>query len=127
MRLRAVRDALLATLLLEGADLVERRWLGRRPAYDTGKMGKRLFGSSRKGEALRWVYGPSLALLQRWLGLPALLFGPAVAAFELVALPLTGATPPVRRWKRGEVPLLFAHATAFALVASALERRSRMR
>lgn len=40
------------------------------------------------------------------------------AAGELLALPWTGATPGVRRWRRGEVPLLFAHATAFSLVAA---------
>ena len=28
------------------------------------------------------------------------------------------STPPVRRWKRGEVPLLFAHATAFVQLAA---------
>ena len=115
---------LLATLLLEGADVVERRWLGHRPAYDTRRMGKRLFGSERAGEALRWIYGPALAAVQRWTRLPARLFGPLVAAGELVALPLTGATPPVRKWKRGEVPLLFAHATAFALTAALLNRRA---
>lgn len=122
--IRALRDALLASLILEGADVLERAFLGHRPAYDTAKMGKRLFGSARAGEALRWIYGPALALAQRWLGAPALLFGPAIAAAELVALPLTGATPPVRNWARGEVPLLFIHATAFALTAAALNRHS---
>ena len=110
-----IARALFATLLLEAADSIERTWLGHRPVYDTGRMGKRLFGSARAGEALRWIYGPSLALLQRKLRIHPLLFGPLVAAAELIALPLTGATPPVRKWSKGEVPLLFAHATAFAL------------
>lgn len=107
--------ALFATLLLEGADRLERRILGRRPVYDPARLGKKLFDSEGAGKALRWAYGPSLALLQRRLKIPALLFGPLVALGELWALPRLGATPPVRRWKRGEVPLLFAHATAFAL------------
>lgn len=123
----ALRDALLATLLLRGADSIERKWLGHRPPFHTAKLGQRLFGSARAGEAMRWVYGPSLALLQGWLGVPALVFGPAVACLELVALPLSGATPQLRRWKRGEIPLLFAHATAFAALVGLLAGRRALR
>jgi hypothetical protein len=78
-------------------------------------MGKRLFGSERAGRAMRWAYGPTMAWLQTRLGIPALVFGPLVAAGELVAMPRAGATPPPRKWRKREVPLLFAHATAFAL------------
>jgi hypothetical protein len=108
--------ALLATLSLHGVDALERRLLGRRPPYDVSAMGKRLFGSARAGTALRWVYGPTLAIVQKKLRLPPLLFGPAIALGELVAMPRVGATPPARKWRPGEVPLLFAHATAFALL-----------
>lgn len=108
---------LFATLALEGVDLLERRLLGHKPVYDTGKMGERLFGNARVGELMRWVYGPSLGFVQRRLRLPPLLFGPLVAVAELIAMPLAGATPPVRKWPRWEVPLLFAHATAFAFAA----------
>jgi len=111
--------AVLATLALDVADSLERKLLGHRPAYDVDRMGKRLFGSARAGRALRWVYGPTLAILQRKCRLPALLFGPAIALCELFAMPRVGATPPVRKWGDGEVPLLFAHATAFALAVDA--------
>ena len=67
--------AVLATLALDVADALERKLLGHRPAYDVDRMGKRLFGSARAGRALRWVYGPTLAILQRKCRLPALLFG----------------------------------------------------
>jgi hypothetical protein len=56
-------------------------------------------------------------------GLDALerkLLGPAIAPGELWAMPRAGAAPPPRKWKRGEVPLLFAHVTAFALAVELL-------
>jgi len=115
-----IRTALPATLALRGFDALERNLLGHRPAYDVDKMGKRLFGSARAGRALRWIYGPALAMLQKRLRAPPLLFGPAIALAELVAMPRVGATPPPRKWKRGEAPLLFAHATAFALAVDLL-------
>ena len=96
-------------------DVVERRFLRRKPTYATSRMGERLFGSALAGDAMRLVYAPAMAWLKRRTKLPALVFGPLVAAFELVAMPLVGATPPVRKWRRGEVPWLFVHATAFAL------------
>jgi hypothetical protein len=102
-------------LALQAADLLERRLLRHKPVYATSRMGERLFGNALAGEALRFVYAPLMAFLKRRTKLPALVFGPLVAAFELVAMPLVGATPPVRKWRKGEVPLLFAHATAFAL------------
>src|SRR5689334_21514212 len=112
--------ALLATLALRGFDALEEKMLGHRPAYDVERMGKRLFGNARSGSALRWVYGPALAVAQKKLRLSPLLFGPAIALAELFAMPRVGATPPPRKWKRGEVPLLFAHSTAFALAVSVL-------
>jgi hypothetical protein len=113
-----IRAALIATLALPGLDWIERQLLGHAPAYDIARMGRRLFGSARAGKALRWVYGPAMAVAQRTLRIPPLLFGPLVAAGELFAMPRTGATPPPRRWRRGEVPMLFAHATAFSLIAA---------
>jgi len=115
-----IRKALLATLLLSAADAAERAVLGRRPAYDVERIGRRLFGSARAGRVLRWIYGPAVAFAQRRLRLPPLVFGPLVALAELLAMPMAGATPPVRKWRRGEVPMLFAHATAFALAANFL-------
>ena len=115
-----IRKALFATALLAAFDALERGLLGHRPAYDVERMGRRLFGSPRKGRALRWVYGPAMAFLQTRLRIPPLLFGPMVAAAELYAMPRVGATPRPRKWPDGEVPLLFAHSTAFALAVSAL-------
>lgn len=113
-----IRAALVATLALSALDALERRVLGHPPTYDVSRMGRRVFGSARAGKAARWVYGPVLAITQRKLRIPPLIFGPLVAAAELVAMPRTGATPPPRSWPQGEVPLLFAHATAFSLIAS---------
>jgi hypothetical protein len=112
--------ALIATGSLRGFDAIERQLLGGPPAYDVSAMGKRLFGNARAGSALRWAYGPALAYVQKKLRIPGLLFGPVVALGELVAMPALGATPPVRRWRRGEVAMLFVHATAFALLVDAL-------
>lgn len=115
-----IRKALLATALLAVFDALELRLLGHPPAYDVSRMGRRLFGSARKGRTLRWAYGPALAWVQTRLRLPALMFGPLVAAAELYAMPGVGATPPPRKWPKGEVPLLFAHSTAFALAVKLL-------
>jgi hypothetical protein len=115
-----IRTAVLATLALSAADALERKWLGHRPAYDVNAMGERLFGNARAGRALRWIYGPCLAMIQKKLRLPPLLFGPAIALGELLAMPRVGATPPVRKWRRGEVPLLIAHATAFTIAVELL-------
>ena len=115
-----IRAAILATLALPVLDAIERRILGHAPAYDVSRMGRRLFGTARAGKALRLVNGPAVAVAQRKLRISPLLFGPLVAAGELLAMPRTGATPPPRRWPRGEIPMLFAHATAFSVIAAAL-------
>jgi hypothetical protein len=115
-----IRKALLATALLVAVDALERRILGHRPAYDVNRIGRRLFGSPGKGWALRCAYGPAMAFLQTRLRLPALMFGPLLAAAELYAMPRLGATPSPSKWPKGEVPLLFAHSTAFALAVNAL-------
>jgi hypothetical protein len=117
-----IAEAVLGTLTLHGADALERKLLGRKPAYDAGAIGERLFDSARAGIALRWVYGPALATLERKLRVSPLIFGPAIALGELLVLPRFGATPRIGRWRRKEVVLLFAHATAFALAVHAVRR-----
>jgi hypothetical protein len=120
-----IGPALLGTLALHGADALERRLLGRRPAWDVRAMGIRLFGRPGVGIVLRWIYGPSLGMVQTRWRIPPLLYGPLIAAAELVAMPRVGATPPLRRWQRPEIPLLFVHATAFALAVAAADRFAR--
>jgi hypothetical protein len=117
-----IGPAVLGTLALHGADAIERKLLGRRPVYDVAAMGKRLFGRAWAGVALRWLYGPALALVQAKLSIPPLVFGPAIALAELIAMPRVGATPSPGKWRREEVVLLFAHSTAFALAVHATHR-----
>jgi len=102
---------LLAPALLQQSDRLERAVLGgRRPVYAP----ERMFGKD-KATPIRWGYGFAIGRIQKRLRLPALLFGPLLAAGELIALPALGATPPLRKWKPKEIGLLFAHATLFAV------------
>ena len=97
-----IRKALLATLVLEASDRLERKLLGRPPVFDVDKNHLR---------AVRYLYTPALTWLQRKLRAPWFLFGPAVALLELAAMP---------KWRKRDVPLLFAHSTLFALAAQKL-------
>jgi hypothetical protein len=129
---RASTSALVGILGLSLFERLERRVLGREPLYTSTRITRRLarrLGVSLDeeqarvlGRLLRFVYGPALGLvrarLDRRPGLGrALRLGAAIWLFELLALPATGATPPLRRWPRGEKLLLAAHTTAFALAA----------
>jgi hypothetical protein len=96
---------------------LERALLKRRPVFDPGKIARRLLGDESLAPLLRWGYATALARVQRRFRVHPLVFGPAVALCELLLMPAVGATPKVKRWPRGEVPLLFAHATSFALAA----------
>ena len=118
---RMIRTALLATLGLRGFDALERNLLGHRPAYDVDTMGKRLFGSARAGQ------GAALDLRTDAGGDPEA--APAAPPCCSARRSRWGSwwrcrgsapPPPARKWKRGEVPLLFAHATAFALAVDLL-------
>jgi hypothetical protein len=88
------------------------------PASMVGRLSRRYLRRDlpsddlrRYGMILRWTYGPSWGALfgaaQRELGLPypiaALGLGGALYLFELVALPLSGATPSLSRWGWGAV------------------------
>ena len=76
-----------------------------------------MLGDESLTPLLRWGYATLMAKVMRRYRVHPLLFGPAVALAELFLLPIVGATPKVKKWPRGEVPLLFAHATSFALAA----------
>ncbi|MDQ6944688.1 MAG: hypothetical protein M3256_00115 [Actinomycetota bacterium] len=78
---------------------------------------------------MRWSYGSGLGAIygiaQDGLRLPfplaGLGLGAAVWIFEILALPATGATPPLRRWGRAQIAgdalqtMLFGTAAAATL------------
>jgi hypothetical protein len=131
---RALVAGVCGVAALAVGERVEHLLAGREPVYAAGRVATRLArrgglavssrGARRLGSALRWAYGPALALARRWVpggrrpGLGrALSFGAMIYLGELLALPATGATPPVRRWPRGQAAMLGAHTLAFALGA----------
>ncbi|PZR97531.1 MAG: hypothetical protein DLM67_07740 [Candidatus Nephthysia bennettiae] len=114
----------------------EQRIRGSRPIYDPGRMAGRLVGrvlevklrsKQRRlaGRLMRWPYGASwgatLALLPELGPWPArgLGLGVAIWLFELAALPLSGATPPLRAWKREEILLDALNSCLYGVVATA--------
>jgi hypothetical protein len=106
-------------LFLELQIRAERALLGRPPVFDPVLIADRLFGKPELGPLMRWGYASFLALVQRKLRMRPLLYGPLVALTELLVLPRIGAVPPIKRWPKGDLPLLFAHATVFALANGA--------
>ncbi len=128
---RGLLAGLAGTLALSIFERLERRLLGREPVYAPHRVAGRLaarFGiglsatsARRLGWALRAVYGPSLGVAGAWLdprtshrASRVLRHGLAISVFELAALPLVGAVPPLAKWPLSELLLLAAHATAFA-------------
>lgn len=126
------------TLAVTGADIIELAILGRRPTYAPAllvqRLSSRAHGASpsrtaaKFGVALRWVYGPVLGLLSERLypndgGVVSrgLVIGGSVLAFELLAMPLVGATPPWMLWPWSDRALLPLHTLAFGM-GSALAR-----
>jgi NADP-dependent 3-hydroxy acid dehydrogenase YdfG len=138
------RSALTTTAVglatLRAVEPIERRLLGRPPAYAPSRIAGALrrrwhlrlarAGDERLGAWLRRLYGALLASsLSALPAVPAsplgrgVVQGAAIAALEAVALPRIGATPALRRWARGEAALLLLHATVFG-VAVAYARQS---
>jgi hypothetical protein len=139
--LSGVAVGTLATLALSYFERLEWLMLGRLPLYAPSSlaryMARRSFGvelnrgaAGDLGSAARWVYGPSLgAAFHRVVprahrrSLPAgVALAVAIYGFELVAMPLVGATPPLRKWPRGEALLLLLHTSAFGLATILAER-----
>lgn len=104
------------------------------PAHVGRGLARRWFGGTIPtcgdgcfGYVLRWTYGPGLGLLfarvrsflPRHPVTAGLSFGAGIFAFEVVAMPAIGATPPVRSWRRAEPWLLILHTAVFG-VATAL-------
>jgi hypothetical protein len=74
---------------------------------------------------MRWPYGASwgiafslLPASRRWVAAGAGL-GAAVWLFELLALPLSGATPPLRKWRLEEVGLDALNSCLYGVVTAA--------
>jgi hypothetical protein len=142
--LGALASGLAGTLALSLVERLERRTLGRLPLYAATRIASRLAhrwsgpmgpaATSALGGLMRWSYGPALALIRNWLvrspragDVPALSFGAGIYAFELIVLPATGATPPLRRWPPLEVLLLAAHTLTYALATVFVAERVGLR
>lgn len=133
----------VGTLAVMGSELIEVAILGRRPLYAPSLIVQRLLSrrgaepsahtAARLGAGLRWAYGPTLGLVfdglypgTRSVWRRGLVTGGSVLLFELIAMPLVGATPPVALWPRSDVLLLGLHTLAYG-VGSAVVWRSRHR
>ncbi len=125
------------TLALALSDLLERAVIRGRPVYAPSALARRLFGTLARtpgraaaiGTAMRWIYGPLIgvayaatlgrALRRRWpasrLWPAGLALGGAVYLFELIFLPLVGATRRLARWPARDKLLLAGHTGLFGL------------
>jgi hypothetical protein len=130
--LEGIVVGLFATAALTLLERFEWRILGRKPVYAPSKVAASLgrrwgFGknprvAAKVGLALRWVYGPVLGVLfhvatpaRRRASIRAAVSHSAlIYGFELVAMPLTGASPPLGEWEPNELLLLAAHTSLFA-------------
>lgn len=132
------------TLAHQGLTPLRNAWLGHLPPFAVrsivSRLGERVLGQPLSdartrdwGLAMRFTYGPSLALawtrVRGWLprSLPTpvrgLLLGVGVLAFEVLSLPVVGATRPLRTWTRGDFALLAAQTGLFGLVTEAVLSR----
>lgn len=129
-------SGLCGALALVGADRIERAVLGRRPVYDPMVMALRLGLAEnldrvgRLAMAARLLYGSALGAAfgasTFWRALPraraGIAMGACIRAFERLALPRLGATPPTRHWEWRERLLLGFHTVVFGLVNAACWR-----
>jgi hypothetical protein len=115
-----------------------RRLGGRPPVFDAQVMAARLLARltghipSRKlaaasGRAMRVSYalalgaGWSASIGRRWSDVrAALLLAAWIWVGELLALPATGATPPLRTWPRAHIALDASNCLVFAVVVTVL-------
>lgn len=120
---------------LTAFEALERRLLGRPPVYAPTRIAARLLRRytprahihpAYAGTALRLCYSALLAgffvrgrrFLPRSSAGAAACSAALVTGFELLALPLTGATPPLGSWPRPSQLLLFLHVLAFMRAAA---------
>jgi hypothetical protein len=116
---------------------------GRPPVYDPSQIAGRLAQHhldlrlderQRRwaGHLMRWSYGPSWGVLlgvlagrgrMRWTWpLWGLGLGGAVMAFEVIALPATGGTPPLASWNTDELCLDALNTSVYGLIVAAMLR-----
>jgi hypothetical protein len=133
---RAVAAGVAGTCALSVLTALEARLRGQPAIYDPAAMAGRLSRrwldlelgvQERKivGALLRWSYGAGWGMVlgrvrPAWsLPWTALALGSSIWLFELLALPLSGATPASSRWPREEVWSDLANTSAYALVTAA--------
>ncbi|HEX8821069.1 MAG TPA: hypothetical protein VF794_14165 [Archangium sp.] len=140
---RGLGAGALGTLALTGLEPLRDSLLGRPPPYAVKHLAsrgaKRWLGrrlgpraAQRWGLVLRWVYGPTLGLLQAWLrpwlsqggARRGLVLGGGVWLFERLAFPLLGVTPPPRSWAPAERWWLPLQTSVFGLVTEAVLSRT---
>ncbi|MGC4116865.1 MAG: hypothetical protein QM765_20350 [Myxococcales bacterium] len=135
MSRRSGVDAALAGAIATAAMAQLERWVARRlgaaPVFAPERIAARVLtqesAAKAAGSGMRAVYGRALGLAWanvpgwRRLSLPlrALTAGLGTFAAELVALPATGATPPLSAWSRLEVALLLGQTLVFGAVLAA--------
>lgn len=131
------------TAVQTGLTAIERRTGVRRAVSDPGviaaRLARRVLGwtldrreRAVAGALLRSSYGAGLAVAlapllarARHPVLAGAGIGALIWSFELVALPLSGATPPLRRWGRVELWANLLNASAYGVVVAGVLDRAR--
>lgn len=139
---RGLGAGVLGTLALTASEPLRDALLGRPPPYAMHHIARRAarawFGlrlrprqAQRWGLVMRWIYGPTLGVLGKWLQpvLPGptpihgLLLGGGVWLFEWLSFPRLHVAPPPRTWSPAERRWLAIQGLLFGLVtASVLPR-----
>lgn len=138
-RPRGLCAGVLGTLALTAWEPLRDSLLGRPPPYSVRHIARRAarewFGvrlrpqaAQRWGLVMRWLYGPTLGVLQVWLRpvlpgpapLRGLLLGGGVWLFEWLSFPLLRVTPPPRTWSPAERRWLALQCLLFGLVSGSV-------
>lgn len=112
------------------ADVVEQTLAPGLIVYDPRRLASKLFGvqgekATASGIMMRVAYSGMWGVLTsmtrgnsraNWVQVPALAAG--IYAFEIVAMPMTGATPPFFKWPTKARTLLGLHTLVFSVVAN---------
>ncbi len=137
--LQGLGAGVLGTLALTASEPLRNSVLGHPPPYSVSHIARRAARAwlgvrlrpreaQRWGLALRWLYGPTLGLLQGWLrpSLPGpaplhgLLLGGGVWLFEWLSFPRLRVTPPPRTWSSAERQWLALQCLLFGFVTTSV-------